>query len=353
MNKLIIIRISTLGAGGDANGESQMDFNTKEDVERAYKKFSDKLNNVLQQISSSNAPILNEVTSQYNRTLAELIRKSQKELADTLRNSIWDKLVIAFVGITNAGKSTIIETFRILFNEPERKEALRRNPSGVDGTIIGDGRADFTKVYKEYNMSINGKPFILIDVPGIEGNESSVREEIVKALNRAHCVFYVQGEGKKPDEGTVKKIKEYLKDWVEVYSIFNVKGSSFNYDEVEERASFKTGRILDLESQIESVFRNTLGVNYTKNITIQAQLALCSYASFDLRRVYLRKEQTTLISSFGSKEKLFDFSNFQEIENCVDYLSSNFATKIAEAQKRKFDRLCKTAINNIKAIKNN
>ena len=35
----------------------------------------------------------------------------------------WDKLMIAFFGETNAGKSTIIETFRILFKQ--RKEGSR------------------------------------------------------------------------------------------------------------------------------------------------------------------------------------------------------------------------------------
>lgn len=329
-----------------------MNLSTRSEVEKAYCDFNDKLNNVLQQISNNRANILDEVTRRYNQELSNLIRQSQNELSETLRNAIWDKLVIAFVGITNAGKSTIIETFRVLFDEPERKEALKRNPSGVDGAIIGDGQADFTKYYKEYNMTINGKPFVLIDVPGIEGNESTVKEEIVNALNKAHCVFYVQGEGKKPDEGTVKKIKSYLEDWVEVYSILNVKSTAFDYEEEEERVKFKTDRVVGLESQIETVFKNALGRNFSKNITIQARLALCSCANFSSIRKDLRNEQDDLVTNFGCKTKIYDFSNFQEIANCVDYLSSNFSAKISDAQKRKLNKLCKIAINNIKSIKN-
>lgn len=64
---------------------------------------------------------------------------------------------------------------------------------GVDGLIVGDGQADFTKVYKEYKLKVKGKPFTLIDVPGIEGNEDDFKDEIKKALTQAHCVFYVQG----------------------------------------------------------------------------------------------------------------------------------------------------------------
>ena len=329
-----------------------MELKTKEDVERAYLQFNDKLNNVLKQITTNQVPVLNQVTQLYKKALTDIIRRNQKELNETLANAIWDKLVIAFVGITNAGKSTIIETFRILFNEAEREEAFKSNPSGVDGMIIGDGRADYTRVYKEYNMAIKGKSFVLIDVPGIEGDEASIKDEIIKALNKAHCVFYIQGEHKKPDEGTVKKIKAYLKDWVEVYSIFNVKGTAFDYDDEEERAKFKTDRITGIESQIKSVFKNALGMNYSKHFTIQARLALYSCASFAPERNDLRIEQTELISKFGTKNKIFEFSNFQEIINCIDYLSSNFTTKISEAQNRKLKRLCNSAIDEIKSIKN-
>lgn len=329
-----------------------MNMSSREVVEKAYCDFEDKLNVVLRSIKQcSNSEILDEVTKQYNDALAELVKKSQNELAATLKNAIWDKLVVAFVGITNAGKSTIVENFRVLFDEHERKAALKEKTSGVDGEIIGDGRADFTKYYKEYCMTINGKPFVLIDVPGIEGDEMSVKSEIVRALNKAHCVFYVQGEGKKPDEGTVKKIKEYLKDWVEVYSILNVKTTSFDYEEENERINLKTRRICDLESQIESVFKNALGRNFSRNFTIQARLALCSCASFLPSRNDLIKEQNDLMVNFGSKSKMYEFSNFQEIVQCLDNLSSNFASKISEAQRRKLDRLCKTAIGRIKDIK--
>ena len=116
-----------------------------------------------------------------------------------------------FFGETNAGKSTIIETFRILFDKNRQEE---------DGLIVGDGRYDFTKTYEEYKMSIGERNFTLIDVPGIEGNEDEFKEVIQTALHKAHCIFYVQGHNKKPDEATAKKIKKYLGDWVKVYSIY-------------------------------------------------------------------------------------------------------------------------------------
>lgn len=39
----------------------------------------------------------------------------------------WDKFTMAFFGETNAGKSTIIESLRILFKEEARQELLDRN----------------------------------------------------------------------------------------------------------------------------------------------------------------------------------------------------------------------------------
>ena len=60
---------------------------------------------------------------------------------------------------------------RILFDPQKQKNAN-------DGLIVGDGQADFTKTYDEYHLNIFGKPFTLIDVPGIEGKE----EEIVKSI---------------------------------------------------------------------------------------------------------------------------------------------------------------------------
>ena len=228
------------------------DLSTQQRIEKAYNDFTDifaKAKYNLSLLSTTNSRF-KPIQQNYKQQLESIINNIQVQLKDVQQFAVWNKLVIAFIGVTNAGKSTIIETFRILFDEPERQAALKKCPSGVDGAIIGDGRADFTRVYKEYNMSIAGKPFVLIDVPGIEGNEGAVRSEILKALGKAHCVFYVQGEGKKPDSATVEKIKSYLKDWVKVYSIYNVKGTAFNYNEEDERAQFKTDHIRKVEKEI-------------------------------------------------------------------------------------------------------
>ncbi len=43
----------------------------------------------------------------------------------------WEKFTIAFFGETNAGKSTIIESLRILFNEDSRQKLLQQNAQDI------------------------------------------------------------------------------------------------------------------------------------------------------------------------------------------------------------------------------
>lgn len=332
------------------------DLSTQKRIEKAYQDFTDifaKAQTNLSSLTTSNDKF-KPIQENYKRQLEGIINNIQVQLKDVQQNAVWDKLVIAFIGVTNAGKSTIIETFRVLFDEPERLAALKQSPSGVDGTIIGDGRADFTRVYKEYNMSIGGKPFVLIDVPGIEGNEGAVKSEILKALGKAHCVFYVQGEGKKPDVGTVEKIKTYLKDWVKVCSIYNVKGTKFNYDEEDERTQFKTDHIRKVAHQIIDTMNKALGSNYVGNITIQARMALCAKAIFAESRMDLRQEQQELHDCFKSSDKQFEFSNFNSIVKYVDYLASHFTDEILDAQRKKLYKLHVDAFKSLdKANKSN
>lgn len=263
-------------------------------------------------------------------TLDNILVELRQEVESNIKNIRWDKLVIAFFGETNAGKSTIIETFRILF-EPNR-------PKNSDGLIVGDGRPDFTKDYQEYNLSINGSPFVLIDVPGIEGNEKEFKDVIQEALSKAHCVFYVQGHNKKPDAGTAEKIKKYLGDWAIVYSVQNVRGGVTNYDEEDERKTLLTTGVLKNEKLIKQSFESILGGVYKGNITIQALLAMCARADFSQKTDYLQslaRNQKKLMEYFGSAEKILSFSQFQTLLNTVDSKSQRFAEEIALANQQK------------------
>lgn len=290
--------------------------------------------NTIDSLHGHNSTFAKIKTAFFTR-LEGLLEKAEKEMIHTLQHTVWDNLVVAFFGETNAGKSTIIETFRILYNEKRKESLIASQSEGTDGIIVGDGRADFTKVYEEYPMRIDGKPFTLIDVPGIEGNEEDFIDDIKKALAQAHLVFYVQGHNIKPDVATASKIKKYLGDWVNVYSVYNVRGGAFNYRNAEQRSRLIYGETEQVESLIKDSFTQILGDVYKGNISLQALLALCAVANFSPTRQNLKDTQTKVIKQFGSSSNLLKFSHFNDITSLISEKASNFNEEIVEANKQK------------------
>ncbi len=168
--------------------------------------------------------------------------ESLKELESLKNNEEWEKFTIAFYGETGAGKSTLIECLRLFFKEPgkinqqERLKWLYANMKNhessehadleklQDGAIIGDGRSDFTEKTESYTLKHNNQSFVLLDVPGIEGDEKKVKQQISDATRKAHAIFYVtktpappqKGEEKK--EGTIEKIQKQLDSQTEVWT---------------------------------------------------------------------------------------------------------------------------------------
>lgn len=322
------VKSESVDASSDNNLPTQ-GLSSKEEIKKAYKNLQDILQDTQWEVSD-----LNGVNSQFNTVKDKIafafdtkIKEAKKELNVALKDTVWDNLVIAFFGETNAGKSTIIETFRILFDDKRKKE---------DGLIVGDGRHDFTKTYEEYHLSIAGHPFTLIDVPGIEGNESEFKDVIKTALHKAHCVFYVQGHNKKPDRATAEKIKKYLGDWVKVYSIYNVRGGVSNYDEEEERETLITPGVLKSESLIQAEFKTILGDVYAGHVTLQGLLAMSAKASFSPKREDLIRGQQKLLKYFGgSADKVLEFSQFKTLTTLVEQKALNFKSEIIEANKQK------------------
>ena len=52
--------------------------------------------------------------------LDSIVNKLEKKIKELENNSEWDRFTVAFYGETNAGKSTLIETLRIMLNEKEK-----------------------------------------------------------------------------------------------------------------------------------------------------------------------------------------------------------------------------------------
>lgn len=98
--------------------------------EEIKKKYSDVQGVLDEALGKANAIKItgekeNAELSEIKKTL-ELLNADFKKEIDKLENATeWDKFCIAFFGETNAGKSTIIETLRIIYDEETRRaEAL-------------------------------------------------------------------------------------------------------------------------------------------------------------------------------------------------------------------------------------
>ncbi|PDW77371.1 hypothetical protein BB380_03930 [Helicobacter pylori] len=160
-------------------------------------------------------------------------------------------------------------------NDERKKQAILNELHSLqDGAIIGDGRSDFTTETKSYTLKHNNKTFTLLDVPGIEGNEKKVIDQISNATQKAHAIFYVTKtpnppqKGEEGKRGTIEKIQRQLDSQTEVWTIFNkpinspraLKDKLIN----DEKESLK---ILNKE------MKNILGKHYKGYKAVSAQMA--------------------------------------------------------------------------------
>ena len=299
----------------------------KQEIENEYNKLLSDLEcakKSLEEIHSDNKKVAQYIAV-FNGIISNAIDESKQRIVEVQTNMVWDRLVIAFFGSTNAGKSTIIETLR-LRHEEGKKDA--------DGTIVGDGSPDFTETFDEYHLTIKGKSITAIDMPGILGYEEKYGNQIRSALAKAHIIFYVHREETKPDTKTVDKIKAYLKDWVRVFTIYNV--SKPKYDPTNP---FHSEKHLESEKLIINGFKEALGDSYEGNISLIASYALASVAQYNEDKVRLKRTQAKMLESVGSKEKLFQESGISLLESLIEELSKNYVKNIADANMKRLSAI--------------
>ncbi|MGL2665129.1 GTPase [Helicobacter pylori] len=289
----------------------------------------------------------------------KLERESLKELESLKNNEEWENFTIAFYGETGAGKSTLIECLRLFFKEQskvvqqERFKRLystyqnnyqndERNKQAVlnelhslqDGATIGDGRSDFTLKTRSYSFQYNHQNFILLDVPGIEGDEKKVIQQISNATQKAHAIFYVtkkpnppqKGEEKK--EGTIEKIQRQLDSQTEVWTIFNKP--------INNPRAFKDGLINENEKEslkiLNKKMKNILGEHYKGYKAVSAQMAFYGLSSALLPESDFYKNKQKFLDFFKAEEWLLYKSRFQQLgEFITETLLENSRNKIIES----------------------
>ncbi len=274
----------------------------------------------------------------------KLESESLKELESLKNNEEWEKFTIAFYGETGAGKSTLIECLRLFFKEPSKinqQERFKRlyadvkNPNDSffgflkhffkrlvgadleklqDGAIIGDGRSDFTLETKSYTFKHNNQSFVLLDVPGIEGDKKKVIDQISNATQKAHAIFYVtktpappqKGEEKK--EGTIEKIQKQLGSQTEVYTLYNKP--------INSPRALKDGLIDENEKEslrgLDEKIKAILGKHYEGHQIVSAQAAFYGLSSALLPESDFYKNKQKFLEFFKAEELLLK-SQFKQL----------------------------------------
>lgn len=243
---------------------------------------------------------------------------------------------------------------------------IERNRGCVDGKIIGTGRSDYTQGSTEYNLTIGDKTFALIDIPGIEGDESKFEEVIRNSLDKAHTIFYVNGSGKKLEQATLEKVKKYMHDGTSVYAIFNVHckakkeripGIDKMFEEELNTAYLKQNEII---SQTESELHTFLGSNYKGSLSLNGLLSFCGYAIGESGKSTivcekdknLRSDQKKYIKEYsGEIERLREDSHIGLVQNIIDDKVDSFDTYIYSENIKKLKNRMREMITRIDELR--
>ncbi|MEJ2630303.1 MAG: hypothetical protein P8011_15875 [Acidihalobacter sp.] len=106
----------------------------KQDFNRLYSNVSASISAALLDISELRVD--HEQGQKEIGNMMARLRDIQARFDDELnlleRHAEWDKFTIAFFGETNAGKSTILESLRILFHEETRQQLLEQNAGNLE-----------------------------------------------------------------------------------------------------------------------------------------------------------------------------------------------------------------------------
>ncbi|WP_121011345.1 GTPase [Helicobacter pylori] len=304
-----------------------------------------------------------EKLKQFNQEALEVFQKleskSLKELESLKNNEEWENFTITFYGETGAGKSTLIECLRMFFKEQskvvqqerfkrlystyqknyqnderKRQNILNELHSLQDGAIMGDGRSDFTLKTRSYSFQYNHQTFTLLDVPGIEGREQKVIDQISNATQKAHAIFYVTKtpnppqKGEEGKRGTIEKIQRQLDSQTEVWTIYNKP--------ITSPRALKDGLINENEKEslktLDEKMKGVLGEHYMGHKVVSAQAAFYGLSQALIPETDFYEKKQKFLEIFKVEELLLYKSHFKPlVEFIAEELFENSRAKIIQS----------------------
>ncbi len=219
-----------------------------------------------------------------------------------------------------------------------------------DGAIIGDGRSDFTLKTRSYPFQYNHQNFVLLDVPGIEGSEQKVIDQISNATQKAHAIFYITKtpnppqKGEERKRGTIEKIQRQLGSQTEVWAIFNkpINSPRALKDKLINESEKESLKILDKE------MKGVLGKHYMGYKAVSTQAAFYGLSQALIPGTDFDKNKQKFLKDFKAGELLYQ-SHFKPLaEFIAEELLKNSRAKIIQSNYNKALKVVEQLQNTIK-----
>lgn len=332
------------------------------------------------ELQTSQKDLHRKFEEQKNRLHGE-ISSLQRFIADKKQSaSVWKKILNIFIKLPEEKQSAQLELARqaqdvesrreveLLQNkqfdaqrqktaheqEYQRAETEMQHLAGyADGAIIGNGRSDFTLATQGYQFASAGRKFALLDVPGIEGKEAKVMDNIWSAVQTAHAVFYVTGKAAPPQKGddgrkgTLEKIQEHLGAQTEVWTIFNKR--------ITNPLQLEKGDLISKDEQtslddLDRKMREQLGDNYRRAIFMSAQPAFLAVADCLVPGSQNANNKAKFMSKFSAQDLLVRSKAIDFHDLLTGDLVKDHKVKITKSNFNKANQVVKDASAKVAAI---
>jgi len=312
---------------------------------KILKNFDDhliQLNQNILDIKEFNANPIGEKVDIIGEEIESQIKKVQTLINEKKEQSIWYRLLIFFKVDSLCKRVKLLHSTKKQFEELKHS-FVNKAILFADGQIMGDGRSDFTREFIPYLFTKNNQKFSILDVPGIEGNESAVIDEISSAVKKAHAVFYITGnpvppqKGDENKKGTLEKIKEHLSAQTEVYTIYN-KRITNPVQLQKPLLSDDDHKSLEI---LNEKMREELGECYGTNINLSAQIAFLALAECLIPSSKHAEEQNKFLLKLSPKELLSKSDLHKFGEFLINDLVQNTEQKIKKSNFNKVNEILK------------